>query len=846
MFVPFRTIFFVGFLSGLVIAAGSGCQVLEFPTPEPTWKQEALGELGKSLDAMHWQPRMNWSPTREWETREAHRPAADSLRWRYASNSWKEVLAKTYDPAELSFPDIAGKDLLANLAERDDLPGWNAAILLAQRSPERALPFEPTLARLATQPAGTVSPAMQSAAAEAWCLVLAASKPDPIEALAPAGRALLDFDLPDAVRGELFRGIGRWVPPANVPGLDAALPANRGAVQNPPMVRQAALEACVLYALWNREASIHSEDHPETNSPWPATLLDWQWEPDAYFEADALMRRRFGYWLVLTRHPNAFQVLKSHLTDQEFSVRDDALIHLGWLKTPEALETLQKQARRPEPRVRAMAVKGLAHWGVKQLVPFLEDASPEVRRSVAEELGRFPVREAAMRLQDLQADVSPDVEQAALESARYWPDSLAIPVLLHGMEHASLQTRRECFRELRRRSGIEDSFPIAAGPEVRSAAVSELARDWNLPTQLDLTRISPPLEKKTDRLRVEELRRYLADLLNPEFPPNSARHQSALEVLKHSAPEDVPAIEEFVLEQPADAPTAVILRDVLPALSPAHRAIEAMRSENLQDRRRGANDLRTIAGGQSLSRLAIRSLGEVLKSESDGLVWRSALHAILPDDNPETARIAGWAANHPDAGIRQLACEFADRHRRPEFADWLLPLLHDPQKPVQLAAIEAAGRCGDRIVVDGTAGQNPGESLPGLRSLLTDRDSRVSRAAAIAMSRLGDPQGHDELLRLSRHPDDRVRLEVVAAMGTTRQTRFVETLIGLGWTARSEPVKREVLKSLKRLVPKENHPPALAKASGTDAKIQAWAEWFAKSRTPRAEKGEPGPAESGR
>jgi HEAT repeat protein len=621
------------------------------------------------------------------------------------------------------------------------------------------------------------------------------------------------------------------VPPANVPGLDASLPEKRGEAFNSPPLRQAAIDGCVLYALWNRETLAASETKMgDTISPWPSTLDDWQWEPDAYFESDPYLRRRFAYWLVLTKHPNAAKMLESHLMDEDFVVRDDALKNLGWLKTPEALAILRKHAARPEPRVRLMAVKGLAHWGVSHLLRFLEDPSHEVRRSVAEELGRYPTRESALALQELQADASPDVEQAALDATRTWPDNLAIPVLLHGMEHASVQTRRESFRELRRRAELEATFPITAGSETRRAAVQSLAKEWNLPLHLELERGSDIPDTKVNRLRVEELRTYLLDAMNPEFPENSARHQLAVKALKESSPDDVPAIETFLLEQPDSPRSGIIRGEVLAVLSPVHAALARLESRNVQERRRAATELKTYTDRQSLSPVAIRTLGQILQKESDALVWRFAMVAILPDHNPDTARIVSWAANHSDSGIRQLAAEFAARHKRPEFADWLLPLLHDSQKAVQLSAIHAAGECGNRIVIEGLPGSDHESALPGLKPLLSDADARVSLASAIAMSRLGDPLGHDELLRLSHHLDERVRLQVIAAMGTSRQTRFVETLIGIGWTAQTEPVKREVLSSLHQLIPMEKHPPALANATGTDAKIKAWAEWWDQSK----------------
>ncbi len=599
MFANLRPVFYVALIAALLL--GSGCRLLETREEKPAWQAEALGDLASTLDEVHWQPRLEWSPARDWETREDHRPKADSLRWRYASQTWQKTLAdwetRLSSQTDDSPVELDQETLLLELANTDDLAGWNAAILLAQQNPIRAKSLEPVLARLVTEPPDyerpdspanfpslKISQAMQAAAAEAWCLVLSANGDDPIDALAPAGRALLTYQLPEEVRGELFRSLGRFVPPANVPGLDAALPEKRGESINPPHLRQAAMEACVLYALWNREALAD-----DTANPWPSTLDDWQWEPDAYFESDPLVRRRFAYWLVLTKHPNAATMLQSHLTDEDFTVRDDALKNLGWLKTPEALEILRTQAQRPEPRVRAMAVKGLAHWGVSHLLRFMEDPSHEVRLSVAEELGRFPTGEAALALQKLQADASRDVETAALESTHSWPDKLAVPVLLHGMEHASVQTRRDCFRELRRRTDLEDTFPITAGPEIRREAIQTLAREWNLPIQPELSLGEVVPDAKVNRLRVEELHAYLLDVMNPEFPENSARHQSALKALKESSPEDVPAIEAFLLEQPASQRCDMIRSDVLAALSPIYSALKRLQSQDVQERagRRG-------------------------------------------------------------------------------------------------------------------------------------------------------------------------------------------------------------------------------------------------------------------
>ncbi|MCA9069400.1 MAG: HEAT repeat domain-containing protein, partial [Planctomycetaceae bacterium] len=329
---------------------------------------------------------------------------------------------------------------------------------------------------------------------------------------------------------------------------------------------------------------------------------------------------------------------------------------------------------------------------------------------------------------------------------------------------------------------------------------------------------------------VAELQAYLLDVTNPEFAEQSARCQMAIRALKESSPQDVPAIEAFVLDQFSSPRIGLILSEVLPELSSVYKALSQLQTQDLAERRLAANHLRMQAELQSLSPLVVRQLRELLKEESDSLVWRMVMFAVMPDFNPETVQLVIWAANHPDGGIRFLSCEFASRHKSPEFADWLLPLLHDSETSVQLAAIQAVGECRNRIVIDGIPSKSPSQSLPGLRQLLADDDLRVSVASSIAMSRLGDPQGHDELIRLTHHPDPRIREQVILAMGQTGQSRFVNSLISLGWTAKDVRTQNAVLQSLNSLVPAANQPIQLAEAKGTEDKIRVWAGWWDQTR----------------
>ena len=189
-----------------------------------------------------------------------------------------------------------GTDCLRRLAHSDNLVGWNAAILWAQQDPNSAVEIADVLQKLIVQPPQyvaevgesssaidqggsirpksqlnkfpnnaktgtfpadaassshepdrpksktrkTISPATRCAAAEAWCLVLAASAADPIDGLAPAGRLLERTELPNDLRAELFRGIARWVRPVNIPRLENAFRDGPGKLRPPLPIRRSA------------------------------------------------------------------------------------------------------------------------------------------------------------------------------------------------------------------------------------------------------------------------------------------------------------------------------------------------------------------------------------------------------------------------------------------------------------------------------------------------------------------------------------------------------------------------------------------------------------------------------
>ncbi len=847
-------------VSACALLSSSGCsqRLLHLTnrlSTESTVQPDAASPLIQTLSGGSWAENASWIPT----------SSRDEWRWRFQFDP-QVLQALTSDPASLpsgltkSAADSGGDQSpilpksaqalpaswiaeLPQLAMRSDVVGRNACVLLCQQDSSTAFAIHDRLElwvsgnedstssspwflgwRREEPSSNPLSEAFRTAAAEAWCRVLGEQPGDLVDNLAPVARLLKNrSDLPVPVRLELWRGLSRFVPPVAIAEINEGLSPESGGRPVRMEVRHAALESCLIYAA-------HHTDQTDWSSPlWPENLLEWADRGAHTVEDDPGLRTHFGTWLALTRHPQAAEVLKSQLTDTETSVRQSAMHNLGQLQTPEALELLQQQASRTEPTIRAEAVRGLSRWGVRAIAEFVGDSSLEVRIAVAESLASFPDLQAANLLWRLQTDPSRDVQRAVLVAVRDWPDSLAIPILLHGLERGTTTTRRRCYTELASRTKLTEPFPFFGSAAERADAVQSLASRNGLPMRLAGPTQAAPVETPSDWQRIDDLQADLKLVTDPNIDPRSVEYRDAFERLRRAQPTDIPAMEAFLAACDPNSPGTLRLeQDVLPTVSPVYNALLKLQSD-LATRRGAARDLADWGSKQSLSPFVVRRLGEHLAQETDELVWRSALQAIWRDSHPQIDRIIRLAAHQEINGLRQRSCEYASAHPRPAHGEWLPMLLNDDQLAVRLAAIDAAGRCRNRRVLDGVGHDNSTQPN-GLRPLLTDPQETVRVAAAIAMSRHGDPQGLDELVRLSWHADGRIRRQVVEAMGESGQARFIEHLIRLGWTDRDITVRRAVLDSLDQLVPPETRPPELARMRTTDDRLTAWQTWrFASS-----------------
>ncbi len=471
----------------------------EAESPETSRLTDALAD---ALDADAWTENPEWSPVTEPASPlRGLRYAESNPRWlfRPARGTGQSVFSvdhviRTYaidrgDGQTGTFDDRqteVNREAITHLsaiARRDDLAGWNAAILLAQRDAKAARPYVTVLAHLVGAPptiegAGDgnlqetsdggsnsrpISMDMRAAAAEAWCLVLATAQCDGETAMALPGhlledmhrsrnaRQILKYDLPTIVEGELIRGIGRRVAPARIRDLAGLLnrPPQSGPQPTPGDVRRkelhrAAIDACVLFAIHSRNETDSPLDlHDE--SVWPRAL--WNCGDDN----DPWVRSEFGLLLAIGQDAGAADVLIKQIADADALVQHRALQNLGVLKNETARETLREYMTR-KTLLRKTAVQGLAAFGESELVGFVGDEDARVREELARQLSIFPSAGSATAMARLLTDDVFTVQTAAVEGVRNWPDELVLPLLLQGAVDGNYQTREASLREYAKRT----------------------------------------------------------------------------------------------------------------------------------------------------------------------------------------------------------------------------------------------------------------------------------------------------------------------------------------------------------------------------------------------------------
>ncbi|MBW3539263.1 MAG: HEAT repeat domain-containing protein [Planctomycetes bacterium] len=784
---------------GLIV----GCRLLPGLIPSEKLGGGEIEALRASLAGDVWLPDPEWSVVRDARAGLAQLPPL--YRWRFGGR------IDDHGPLEPGEDAASRRLALEVLAERDEPAGWNAAILLAREHPEQDARLSDVLERLVTgrtrgglsafkltsrAPAAEPSASLRAAAAEAWCGVLAArSADDPFKALAPAGRALEDAALPELVRTELIYGICRRIPPRAVRAVEDALKNTAG---TEPSLRRAAMEACALHALWNRPESATIADAAvidfrEDGERWPAVLLDSRRSSAGLArDADAGVRAAWLLWLAAVRDPQAAQSLETALRDRDEGVRERAAIGLGVLGTAEARTLLEAEIAKGTNRT--AAARALTAWGADAVRPLLEAGSPHLALVIARELHTAPAADAGLLLENLLRSRSPEVHTAAIEAVDGWPDEWAVPVLLEGLRSDVARIRRSALSALRLRCPkVPGDFPCdETDAAVRAEAVARLIHDAGLPTRP----VEPPAVRAPQNERVPDAAReaWVVGVLQDAVLAvgRGEPHSAVLARLRGFEAADVPVLERFLGDSGPGSPAAELSRllteTVLLELAPQWKALVELASSDRAARRKAAQDLAEVGRERTLSPALVQRLEERLIASDDAEVWRFVLEAVAADATPESERLMVLAAQHARADIRLAACRYAARHRLPRFAAWLTPLLADGDFAVRLAAVEASGVCGNPVVIGG----RPEHGLPGLRDMLRDQNDRLRIGAAIALARLGDRQGLEELLRLSNHPERAIRKSAVRGMSGLGDRQIERRLREMAVGERDAEVRREI------------------------------------------------------
>lgn len=600
------------------------------------------------------------------------------------------------------------------------------------------------------------------------------------------------------LHGELIRGLSWQVDPGEDPRFAQALGSPTAAVR---------LEAVRLWA----------GARPQ---PLPVAVCDHRADSDPRVRA-AVLR------IVAQRGEAGAQAwFITALSDSDVQVRLAATAALGQTGDAEAVAQLAKLLNDTNEMQRAAAVAALAAAGSRtKVLGAIGDRSPVVRAAVADALVHYADRDGAAAAASLLDDSSTDVQRRLFAAISAWPLPQAGPLLLAALEKPGYLARRTAAAQLAARWPPAAEFPVE-GPkqrrtEVAAALQNRFRQEFGfvdagaLAQTLATDRNRPTVTLETlDRLH--ELIRDLADRNTPE-PQRAA----ALAALAGFGPELTPALERLVLERKLILPEAVY-REVLPKRDPSFADIEGLASGDLAQRRRAAESLAARGVQRPLTTLATLRLTMLLLKEPDEQVWRNAMAAVATEPSEAAIQLAYAAIGHPAPEVRRRACLHLAAHPDPLHAKVLLPALDDPNRSVAAAAVEALSRLG-RL-----------DDPEPLRRLMRGDSEPLRLAAAVALARLGDPQGRDAVQRMAYHADPIVRRQAAMVLGEMDDAANVATLVAL--LDDRPAVCRAALDSLTKVVGRnmadvEGQPPA-----NTTEQIRRWKEWFDRQQAESAGK----------
>ncbi len=674
----------------------------------------------------------------------------------------------------------------------------------------------------------------RAAAAEAWCFVISRQQTDVEMKYREPGLMLKNADLPQLIRQELMIGIAREIPPRKIPGLAELLsPKTKPALQE--LKQLAVLEACLLYAV-NHQAQFESSnddpDQPATmeltqadpDQLWPVSLWEHRWDESPE------MAIRFGQWLALIRHPLAETYLTQKLNHVDPGVKLASLCSLGLLPGQSVNTLLSKRLEQEQGQNKAIVLSALSYHHPEIIDRYVDDADRQVRLQVVNYSGDHPSRSSATTLLKLVKDRDSEIQYAAIDVVAEWQPEFAFPILSSGFQTGLYKTRQRAREILEQQyqiviSGIEDT------PEQRRQILAQIQSEHNTGSSWSET---PIFHADADRNQPEEdliaqqtrVRTQLNQLLNTEVSATEKKESS--QELQKTA-ERTPLVLNRELNRLPLKELKLLAVTLSKVPCRGCEPFEDLESDQVLQRRKAAHEFAEISSQETLPEWTLRLLGEHLKQEQDPHVCRAIVSSISNDTTPQTRHIAEIALLHPWADVRILGCQYAGKHRMPQLAPLLIPMLQERNQAVQIAAIKAAGLCRNPIVINGLSSSDSNSLPSGLRMLLGTVPGHIELEVLLALARLDDAQGKSELIKLAYSPDAERRREVVMKISELDDREFIEPLIRLGWTETDPQVQRVILQDLNQLIPSAEQPD-FSKAENYDDRIKVWSTWLEQSK----------------
>ena len=747
---------------------------------------------------------------------------------------------------------------LQQLANRDDLSGWNATIMLARQIPQsltssqyarlkeltlEKIEYETTsgkrsLDRLESDQKDAessevkpLSDSMQAAAAEAWCYALAQQPGDASENFAEAGRALQKQLISDAVRIELMRGITRKIKPRLVPSLNRQMAESELQQGITSSLTMAALDACICYAIYhpqqvqkNQTGKIEpvisfDAENLDPQKLWPENIWNLRWHQDHQ------LVNRLGMWLALTEHPVAQSYLSRRLTHVERSVEYHAIRNLGLLHSETALEKLREIVESRPGTPRAIGLLAIGDRDEDLIFRYLRDESSVVRLAIAHYAAQHISVASARVLQEFTHDEDLKIQQATVSAIDAWPNEKAFSVLSAAFTSGGVSARNMARKQLEQRFGIV--MTVMQDDEAdREQILDTISRKFQLASHANNTlfdesphkNIDDQTQQKQVSAQLQKLLDQLSQKQEVSFNKNHiSRKVTALIKQSPNGLNDV--LNKYGLKQLEQTLKQLDSLGISEA-----REIVQLSDDRLSQRRRAARALAEQAKTKTLSNWKLRLIAERLKQEQDLHICRDLMVTIDQDTTQEARVVAQNALIHTWPDVRILGCQYVQKQRIPQLAPFLLPLLQERNTSVQQAAIIASGYCQNPLVIDGFSDGTDSRQA-GLRSLLGKVNRETELLVIAGLARLGDEQGRSELFKLSYSSDTQTRRQVVRIMGELQDPKLVKHLIRIGWTEPVADIRLAVLDALKQTVPVKQQPRIIASET-TQQKMQIWSDWL--------------------